>query len=77
VDERFLPHPHGGQYAWFSDHDWVERMRGKGRRWCCMHARQQTEGLAGTCLALAAKHGKGDEHTQFAGTMLQPWLTTP
>jgi hypothetical protein len=60
VDESFLHHHHGGQYAWFSDNALVERMRGQGRRWCCIHAMQQTGLLAGTLLACEAKHGTGD-----------------
>jgi hypothetical protein len=75
VDERFLHHHHGGQYSWFSDHDFVERMSGKGRRWCCMHAMQKTGLLAGTFLAFEAKHGKGDDHAQCDGAMLQRWFT--
>src|SRR2546430_937386 len=75
VDESFLHHHHGGQYSWFSDHDFVERMSGKGRRWCFIHAMQQTGLLAGTFLAFEAKHGKGDYHAQFDGTMFQRWFT--
>jgi len=75
LDESFLHHHHGGQYSWFSDNDFVERMSGKGRRWCFMHAMQQTGLLAGTFLAFEAKHGKGDYHTQFDGAMFQRWFT--
>jgi hypothetical protein len=75
LDESFLHHHHGGQYSWFSDHDFVERMSGKGRRWCFIHAMQQTGLLAGTLLAFEAKHGKGDYHTQFDGAMFQRWFT--
>jgi len=75
LDESFLHHHHGGQYSWFSDHDFVERMSGKGRRWCFMHAMQKTGWLAGTFLAFAAKHGKGDDHAQFDGAMFQHWFT--
>src|SRR5881409_1927371 len=75
LDESFLHHHHGGQYSWFSDNDFVERMSGKGRRWCFMHAMQQTGLLAGTFLAFEAKHGKGDYHTQCDGAMFQRWFT--
>ena len=77
VDESFLPHHPGGQYSWFSDNDCVERMRGKGRRWCFMHAMQQTGLLAGTLLACETQHGKGDDHTQCDGAMLQRWFPAP
>jgi hypothetical protein len=77
LDERLLPHPHGGQYSWGSDNEFVERMRGKGRRGCFMHAMPQTGGLAGTWLACEAKHGKGDYHTQCDGAMLQRWFPAP
>jgi len=77
VDESLLHHHHGGPYSWFSDHDFVERMRGQGRRWCCMHAMQNTGLLAGTFLAFEAKHGKGDYPAQCAEAMLQRWLTAP
>jgi transposase len=77
VDERLLPHHHGGQYSWCSDHDCVERRSGKGRRWGFMHAMQQTGLLAGTFLAFAAKHGKGDDPAQFAGTMFPRWFPGP
>ena len=73
--ESFLPHHQGGQSAWCSDHDGVERMRGPGRRWCCMHARQQPGLLAGTLLAFEAKHGKGDDHAQGDGAMFPRWFT--
>jgi transposase len=75
LDESFLHHHHGGQYSWFSENDFVERMSGKGRRWCFIHAMQQTGLLAGTLLAFEAKHGKGDDHTQFDGAMFQRWFT--
>jgi len=75
VDERFLHHHHGGQSAWCSDNDFVERMSGKGRRWCFMHAMQKTGWLAGTFRACEAQHGKGDEHAQVDGAMFQHWFT--
>jgi len=75
LDESFLHHHHGGQYSWFSDNDFVERMSGKGRRWCFMHAMQKTGVLAGTFLAFEAKHGKGDDHAPFDGAMFQRWFT--
>jgi transposase len=74
VDESFLHHHHGGQYSWFSEHDFVERMSGKGRRGCFMHAMQNTGWLAGTFLAFEAKHGKGDDHAQLDGAILQHWF---
>jgi transposase len=75
LDESFLHHHHGGQYSWFSENDFVERMSGKGRRWCFIHAMQKTGLLAGTFLAFEAKHGKGDYHAQFDGAMFQHWFT--
>ena len=74
VDESFLHHHHGGQYSWFSDNDCVERMSGKGRRWCCMHARQHTALLAGTFRACEAKHGPGDDHAQCHWDIFQQWF---
>jgi len=65
VDERFLHHHHGGPYAWFSEHDFVERLSGKGRRWCFLHAMQENALLAGTFLACEAKQSQGDDHAQF------------
>ena len=75
LDESFLHHHHGGQYSWFSDNDFVERMSGKGRRWCFIHAMQQAGLLAGTFLAFEAKHGTGDYHAQFNWDMFQQWFT--
>jgi transposase len=75
LDESFLHHHHGGQYSWFSENDFVERMSGKGRRWCFIHAMQKTGLLTGTFLAFEAKHGKGDYHAQFDGAMFQHWFT--
>jgi len=75
VDESFLHHHHGGQYSWFSAHDFVERMSGKGRRWCFIHAMQENALIAGAFLAFAAKHGTGDYHAQCDGDMFQHWFT--
>jgi len=75
VDESFLHHHHGGQYSWFSDNDFVERMSGKGRRWCFIHAMQENALLAGTFLAFEAKHSKGDYHAQFDSDVFQQWFT--
>jgi len=75
VDESFLHHHHGGQYSWFSEHDFVERMSGKGRRWCFIHAMQENALLAGTFLAFEAKHSKGDYHAQFDWDIFQHWFT--
>src|SRR2546430_989276 len=52
VDERFLHHHHGGQYAWCSENDLVERMSGKGRRWCFMHAMQENTLIEGTFIVI-------------------------
>jgi transposase len=76
VDESFLHHHHGGQYSWFSEHDFVERMSGKGRRWCFIHAMQANGLLAGTFLAFEAKHSTGASHAQFDGDIFQHWFTT-
>src|SRR2546422_8735794 len=62
VHERFLPHHHGGPSSWFSEHDFVERLSGKGRRWCFMHAMQENALLAGTFRACAATQSQGDDH---------------
>ncbi|MBM3226802.1 MAG: hypothetical protein FJZ47_23810 [Candidatus Tectomicrobia bacterium] len=75
VDESLRHHHHGGQYSWCSENDFVERMRGKGRRWCFIQAMQHTGLLAGTLLACEAKHGTGAYHTQFDGAMFQWWVT--
>jgi len=75
VDESFLHHHHGGQYSWFSENDFVERMSGKGRRWCFIHAMQENALLAGTFLAFEAKHSKGDYHAQFDWDIFQHWFT--
>ena len=75
VAESFLPHHHGGPYAWCSDNDFVERRSGKGRRWGFMHAMQKTGVLTGTFLAFEAQHGNGDDHAQGDGAMFQHWFT--
>src|SRR5216683_6991173 len=75
LDERFLHHHHGGQYSWCSDNDVVERMSGKGRRGCFMHAMQENALLAGTFLACEAKHSTGDDHAQCDWDILQHWFT--
>ncbi len=75
VDARFLHHHHGGQYSWCSDNDVVERMSGKGRRGCFMHAMQENALLAGTFLACEAKHSTGDDHAQCDWDILQHWFT--
>jgi transposase len=75
VDESFLHHHHGGQYSWFSENDFVERMSGKGRRWCFIHAMQENALLTGTLLAFEAKHSKGDYHAQFDWDIFQHWFT--
>src|SRR6266446_4662502 len=67
VDESFLHHHHSGQYSWFSEHDFVERMSGKGRRWCFMHAMQADALIEGAFLAFEAKKSRGDYHGQFDG----------
>src|SRR3989449_9006981 len=74
VDESFLHHPHGGQYSWFSEHDYVERMSGKGRRWCCMHAMQEHALVDEALLACEAKKSKGEYHGQFDGEIFQRWF---
>ena len=75
VDERFLHHHHGGPYAWFSEHDFVERLSGKGRRWCFLHAMQENALLAGTFLACEAKQSQGDDHAQCDWDIFQHWFT--
>ena len=75
LDERFLHHHHGGQSSWFSENDFVERMSGKGRRWCFIHAMQENALLAETFLAFEAKHSKGDYHAQFDWDIFQHWFT--
>jgi transposase len=74
VDESFLHHHHGGQYSWFSEHDFVERMSGKGRRWCFIHAMQENALIEGAFLAFEAKKGRGDYHGQFDWAMFQHWF---
>src|SRR6266849_4223733 len=74
VDESFLHHHHGGQYSWFSEHDDVERMRGKGRRGCFMHAMQENALVDEALLAFEAKKSQGDYHGQFDWEMFQRWF---
>jgi len=74
LDESFLHHHHGGQYSWFSENDFVERMSGKGRRWCFIHAMQATGLIEGTFLVFEAKKAKGDYHRQFDWEMFQHWF---
>jgi winged helix-turn-helix protein len=75
LDERCLHHHHGGQSSWCSDNDFVERMSGKGRRWCFMHAMQENALLAETFLACEAKHSQGDDHAQCDWDIFQHWFT--
>jgi transposase len=75
VDESFLHHHHGGQYSWFSAHDFVERMSGKGRRWCFIHAMQEDALIEGAFLAFEAKKSRGDYHGQFDWEIFQHWFT--
>ncbi len=74
VDERFRHHHHGGQYAWFAEHDVVERLSGKGRRWCCMHAMQENALIEGAFRTCEAKQGRGDSHGQLDWAMVQQWF---
>jgi len=74
VDESFLHHHHGGQYSWFSENDFVERMSGKGRRWCFIHAMQENALIEGAFLAFEAKKGTGDYHGQFDWEVFQHWF---
>jgi hypothetical protein len=75
VEESFLPHQPGGQYAWFSEHDCVERMSGQGRRGCCMPAMQENALSAGAFLAVEAQHGRGDAHAPCDWEIFPPWFT--
>src|SRR5438128_1342082 len=74
VDERFLHHHPSGQYAWFSEHDFVERMSGQGRRGCFMHAMQEDALIEGVLLACEAKKSRGDSHGQFDWEIFQHWF---
>ena len=74
VDESFLHHHHGGQYSWFSENDYVERMSGKGRRWCFIHAMQENALIEEALLAFEAKKSKGDYHGQFDWEIFQRWF---
>src|SRR6266699_2811008 len=74
LDESFLHHHHSGQYSWFSEHDFVERMSGKGRRWCFMHAMQADALIEGAFLAFEAKKSRGDYHGQFDWEIFQHWF---
>ncbi len=74
LDESFLHHHHGGQHSWFSDNDFVERMSGKGRRWCFIHAMQECALIEGAFLVFEAKKSKGDYHGQFDWDMFQYWF---
>ena len=74
LDESFLHHHHSRQYSWFSEHDFVERMSGKGRRWCFMHAMQENTLREGTFLAFEAKKGTGDDPGQLDWEVFQHWF---
>jgi len=74
VEERFLHHHHGGQSSWCSENDFVERMSGKGRRWCFMHAMQENTLREGTFLAFEAKKGTGDDPGQLDWEVFQHWF---
>lgn len=74
VDESFLHHHHGGQYSWFSENDFVERLSGKGRRWCFMHAMQENALIEGAFLTFESKKRRGDYHGQFDWEMFQQWF---
>ena len=74
VEERFLHHHHGGQSSWCSENDFVERMSGKGRRWCFMHAMQENTLIEGTFLAFEAQKGTGDDPGQLDWEVFQHWF---
>ncbi len=54
--------------------DFVERMSGKGRRWCFMHAMQADALIEGAFLAFEAQKSRGDYHGQFDGEIFQQWF---
>ncbi len=74
VDESFLHHHHGGQYSWFSENDFVERLSGKGRRWCFIHAMHENALIEGAFLTFESKKSRGDDHGQFDWEMFQQWF---
>ena len=73
LDESFLHHYHGNQFSWFSDGDFLERPRGKGRRWCFIHAISE-EGLLPNALRIfEAKKSTGDYHAMFNAPHFLEW----
>ncbi len=74
-DESFLHHYHGHRFSWFSETtgDYLERPAGKGRRWCFIHAMQQTGLISDACYIFEAKKSTGDYHNMFNAPHFQEW----
>jgi len=75
LDESFLHHHHRRHFSWVSEGEVVNQVTGKGRRWCFIHALQQTGLVEGAFLIFAANHGQGDYHRQFDATRFVHWYT--
>lgn len=75
LDESYLHHHHGAQFSWFIETDFVERLSGKGRRWCFIHAMQQAGLIDGAWLIFEAKKGTGDYHKHFDHALFFHWFT--
>jgi hypothetical protein len=58
---------YGVQYSWFLEHDYVERMGGKGRRWCFIHAKQESTLIDEALLDFEAKKIKSDYMAGLTG----------
>jgi transposase len=76
LDESFLHHYHGQQFSWFEDDiDWIERPSGKGRRWCFIHAMQETGLLPNCFLIFEGKKRTEDYHGSFNFEVFYSWFT--
>jgi len=77
LDESFLHHYHGHQFSWFNQDigDYLERPRGKGRRWCFIDAMLETGLVSNACVIFEAKKSSGDYHDMFNAKHFQEWWT--
>ena len=76
LDESFLHHYHGNQFSWFDGGDYLERPRGKGRRWCFIHAMHEKGLLSNTLYIFEAKKSTGDYHNMFNSKHFLEWWET-
>jgi transposase len=75
LDESFLHHYHGHQFSWFNNDvgDYLERLGGRGRRWCFINAMTESGLVPNASLIFEAKKSSGDYHDMFNAKHFQEW----